>query len=119
MLEKRNDVRCSLVVTEAVKPGMAAERPTLIRSAFGHGIGRVERRQFERLPKGAHPTGFGPSVTERARRKLPGMTAGIVARRSRCLRARAATDGNITLPPVDRPRRSGRRRGRRGPDADA
>ena len=99
MLEKRNDVLCRLAVAEAITLGMAAQLPPPIRSAFTHGIGRVERRQFERLPKGVPPTGFGPRVTERARRMLPGMTAGIVAKRSRCLRARAATDSNITLPP--------------------
>ena len=99
MLEKRNDVLCRLAVAEAGKSGMAAERPTPIRSAFAHGIGLVERRQFERAPKSAHSTGFGSSVTERAGCMLTGMTAGIVAGRRRCLRARAATDGNTTLPP--------------------
>ena len=99
MLGKRNNVLCRLAVAEAGKPGMAAERPTPIRSAFTHGIGHVERRQFERAPKSAQPKGLGPWVAERGFRMLPGMTAGIVAMRGRCPRARTATDGNITLPP--------------------
>ena len=99
MLGKRNDVLCRLAVAEAGKSGMTAERPTPIRSALTHGIGRVEWRQFEGPPKDAHPTGFGPWATGRGLRMLPGMIAGIVARRSRCLRAGAVTDGNITLPP--------------------
>ena len=119
MLEKRNDVLCRLAVAEAGKSGMAAERPTPIRSAFAHGIwarraaavrAGAEERALNRIRFVGHGTrGLHADRDDRGHR----CRAQTMSPRPRRHRRQHHP------PPVNRPRRSGRRRGRRGPDANA
>ena len=88
-LASGTDVLCCSGIARVEMPGKEKERPTSDRAEDSGVTGRIARRQFERAPKGAGCSGFGPSFMVSAYGTPSGMTAGIVARRGRRLIDRA------------------------------